>query len=635
MIHGKKIHPLGFISSFSFLKGSVPPFEMAKALKGSGYEFLPATEIATTAGLATSVRAAREFDLNLIYGQKINSENFYFTLYPGDEKAFFWISYLCSQLHFSDKDCQNQQNEIPAERVIAMAPPAGRGKVIFSGQEPENLIDAFKISGWDCFLSMPTSFSRQTKDWAVSLAKKFSLGLIYSPCISFRDNYDRKALRLLNAIGTNSLLHDTRIPDGYDLEQLYGNLCLDCDQALKNNQSFVKTGFWIPEQNRLLMPSFCPSDDDSARILFETTLQGLKRKYRVVSDKVTARFNYEFGIIRKMGFCDYFLTVNEIKLEAKKLGTRVLGRGSAANSLVSYALDLTQVDPIEHNLYFERFLNPHRQSPPDIDLDFSWRIRDQIYQFLKKRWKQANVGLVSAHIRLTSKKAIRETGKTLGLKTQDLNFLTSIVGRTNLKDFLHSPDTRSRFQGYSDRLQKLLPVLKTAEKIENLPTHFSIHAGGIIIAPKALNNFTVTRPCSKILPLIDFDMEACKDFGLVKIDLLSQRALGVYSDAISEVKIPELVEDLEQDEKVIKFLKNGKTLGVFYIESPGMRSLLTRLRCRNFRELTAASSIIRPGVAESGMMQEYIRRHCRKTPWKAPHPISTPLSFPKTPTSQE
>jgi DNA-directed DNA polymerase III PolC len=506
-------------------------------------------------------------------------------------------------------------------KLISEFTPAGQGRVIFSGKEPENLIKVFKEVDWQCFLNMPISFSRKTKVHILELAKKLSLKLIYAPTILFRNNSDRLTARLLKAIQNNALLNDTKIPDGYDLIQIQNSSCLDCDEALKNNQTFCNTDCWIPRQNQLIMPSFTSSRQKSAKLLYDLGLSGLKQKYIKISDKTMRRFDYELSVIKQMGFCDYFLTVNEINLEAKRLGTRVLGRGSAANSLVSYALNLTQVDPIRHNLYFERFLNPHRNSPPDIDLDFSWRIRDQIYEFLKRRWKETNVGLVSAHVCLTTRKAIRETGKTLGIKSEDLNFLSAITGRTNLKDFLNNPNKHARFKGHSAKLQKLLPVLHMARNIEKLPTHFSIHAGGVVITPVNLNNFTISRPCSKIIALTDFDMEACKAFGLVKIDLLSQRALGVYADAAKEVQIPDSIKQLENDNRVIHYLENGKTLGVFYIESPGMRGLLKKLNCKSFADLTAASSIIRPGVAESGMMQEYIKRHKIKQNWKPPHPL--------------
>jgi DNA polymerase III alpha subunit len=200
------------------------------------------------------------------------------------------------------------------------------------------------------------------------------------------------------------------------------------------------------------------------------------------------------------------------------------------------------------------------------------------------------------------------------------------VGRQNLKSFCLNPLGNSRFKPDKARLKELWPVLKLATQIEGLPSHFSLHAGGLIIAPESLYNYTIVQPSSKVLPLTHIEMRGCEKFGLVKLDLLSQRALGVYADVSRAIKtcsnkeIPPL-ENICADKKLQQELMNGHTMGVFYIESPGMRSLLTKLNCNSFAGLVAASSIIRPGVAESGMMKEYISRHRKLKSWKPEHPL--------------
>ncbi|MBI3039026.1 DNA polymerase III subunit alpha, partial [bacterium] len=334
---------------------------------------------------------------------------------------------------------------------------------------------------------------------------------------------------------------------------------------------------------------------------------------------VKHRLEYEFSIICQKGFSDYFLLVHEIVQEAERQGHRVLGRGSAANSLISYSLRLTHVDPLKNNLFFERFLNPERSSPPDIDLDFSWKIRDTIYEFLRKRWGKEQVALISTHVTMRGRGALWEAGKALGFQPKELEGISRVMGSLSAQEFLEHGASRPETRGFPFKNLAFLRLIKIASAFEGIPKNLSLHAGGVVVSPGSIYRFTPVQPSSKSLPMTQMEMRAIEEVGLVKIDILAQRSLGVFSDVSMELKtggcFPEELENIDlisSNDSVANALKNGRTIGVFYIESPGMRGLLKKLGCRGFSELTAASSVIRPGVAESGMMAAYIERHLKQ-----------------------
>jgi len=316
------------------------------------------------------------------------------------------------------------------------------------------------------------------------------------------------------------------------------------------------------------------------------------------------------------GFSPYFLVVDEIAAKAREWGLRTIGRGSAANSLVSHCLGLTHVDPLAHGLFFERFLNPERSSPPDIDLDFSWKDRDRLLAWVYERHGAERVAMISTHVTFGPRAAVREVGKAHGLPDAELTRLTKRIPHWGVHDLTNLATTVPECRSLPAVDETMRQVLAIARRIEGLPRHLSVHAGGIVIAPEPLTNFLPLERAAKGLVMTQYDMGPVEQLGLVKIDLLSQRSLGVLQDAILAVErhtgtAPPVDERdvVLNDRQTRRLVREGRTMGCFYIESPAMRSLLRKLQTETFEELTAASSVIRPGVAESGMMQEYIRRH--------------------------
>ncbi|MEJ5167469.1 MAG: DNA polymerase III subunit alpha, partial [Thermoanaerobaculia bacterium] len=324
--------------------------------------------------------------------------------------------------------------------------------------------------------------------------------------------------------------------------------------------------------------------------------------------KAKERLEYELEIIEKMGFIDYFLIVWDIVEEGKRKGYPSLGRGSAASSIVCYLLDITPVDPIKENLYFERFLNPFRTSPPDIDLDFGTSKRDEILDYIYKTYK--NVGMISTHICYSLRGAIRDIGKAKGFSEEEITKITKFLPHyENLKlDELIKKYPECKFLPYKD--PKFKEIYNLALKFLNFPRGWGIHCGGVVISPSPLTDFLALTKSANGRIITQPDMYGVEDLGLLKMDILGNRSLDVLPSVLSKIEepLPDL-EEILKDNGTKEILKKGETIGCFYIESPAMRSLLQKLKVEDFPSMVIATSIIRPGVAESGMMQAYIRRY--------------------------
>ena len=337
----------------------------------------------------------------------------------------------------------------------------------------------------------------------------------------------------------------------------------------------------------------------SADLFVRICHKAVPKRYNPITTAVLKRLTYELDIIIDMGYADYFLIVWDIVQWTKRRGIPTIGRGSAAGSLVSYLLDITPVDPIKHNLVFERFLNPDRKEPPDIDLDLCWKRRDDVLEYVYKRYGRDRVAMICTYNTYHMRGAIRDVARSMGLSEREINK----IGEN---------DSRYR------------EIFDIAKLLIHQPRHMGIHAGGIVIAPDKITKYVPLQRSTKGPVVTQFDMHGVEKMGLVKIDLLGQRSLTVVAEMAEMLKknyrtrfnphtLPEL------DEKAKLLIRTGLTMGIFQIESPGMRGLLKKLKVDSFEKITAASSVIRPGPADSGMLRHFIRRHHGQEKVETPH----------------
>jgi len=355
---------------------------------------------------------------------------------------------------------------------------------------------------------------------------------------------------------------------------------------------------------------FSASAYDDKLLLEKLTMDGLYYRYGKKDKEALKRVKHELEIIDRLGFSAYFLITWDIIRYTMSRGFYHVGRGSGANSIVAYCLRITDVDPIELNLYFERFLNPKRSSPPDFDIDFSWKDRDEVFDYIFKRYGHEHTALLGATSTFKGASILRELGKVYGLPKEEIDILVEEPNNP-----LNNNDIANH-------------IMSIGVRMTDFPNIRSIHAGGVLVSEEPLTCYTALDMPPKAFPTTQWDMYVAEDLGYEKLDILSQRGLGHIrecADIISENRGINVdvhrVQDFKKDAKVRSQLQISETIGCFYIESPAMRGLLSKLKCDNYLTLVAASSIIRPGVARSGMMKEYIWRFHHPDKFSYIHPI--------------
>jgi len=358
------------------------------------------------------------------------------------------------------------------------------------------------------------------------------------------------------------------------------------------------------------IPSEFPGPDSYLRHLCE---DGLPRRYDEITDEIKKRLDYELGIIKQMGYAGYFLIVKDFcdYARAQKIPVGP-GRGSAAGSLVSYLLAITNVDPIRFELLFERFLNPERISMPDIDIDFADRGRDKIIQYVIEKYQKVNVCQIITFGTMAARGVIRDVGRVLSMPYGEVDkiakMIPSIPG-TTLASALEAVPELTELVESDQRVRKLIDFGQT---LEGLARHCSTHAAGVVIAPSVLTNYVPLFKGSKDEITTQYDMKMVEKIGLLKMDFLGLRTLTVIDDAIRmvEEKEPETQIDLDNlpldDPAIYKLFASGQTIGIFQFESSGMRDYLRRLSPETFTDLAAMNALYRPGPLDSGMIDTYV-----------------------------
>lgn len=432
--------------------------------------------------------------------------------------------------------------------------------------------------------------------------------LVVQQPVTFRNKRDFNAHRLLRAIDNNVLLSklpETEVADADEMMFPIRNLAeafSEYTHILENTERLLKACSIHFDFSKNRKPqnlrTFTNSIEEDERLIEKLCDEGLPYRYKQVTESIKGRLEKELDVIKKMGFVSYFLVNWDIVSHAREKGFYYVGRGSGANSIVAYLLRITDVDPMHLDLYFERFINLYRANPPDFDIDFSWRDREEMTQYIFDRFD--HVALVGTYVTFKQKGVVRELGKVFGLPKEEIDILSE--GHYSLSNL----DSASRL------------VLKYGELIQGMPNYLSVHASGILIGERPLNYFSATFLPPKGFPVTQFDMVIAEDVGLYKFDILAQRGLGKIKDTLDIVaqNQPERanfdihdVKTFFQDPVINNLIKTAQCMGCFYVESPAMRMLLKKLEVDNYLGLVAASSIIRPGVAKSGMMREYILRH--------------------------
>lgn len=476
------------------------------------------------------------------------------------------------------------------------------------------------------------------------LADELGLRKVASNNVHYAQKEDAKIQDLLVCVQTITTLdehHPLRKRNSeYYLKtpKAMANLFRRYPDALANTE-------WVAEQCNLDLglgayrfPDFpLPEGETAYSYLCKLCFEGLERLYRPITPGIIERLQHELKVINDLGFPEYFLVVWDIVTYARSIGVRCSGRGSAADSLVAYCLGITIADPIHHNLLFERFLNPERKGMPDIDIDFDAARRDEVIDYIYKRYGEDKVAMVCTVSCLKARSSIRDLGKAMGFPADDISRIASAiphVGGRRIREAIDKlPELRDLGRNNMSRpnvVNRLEALIDICEKVDDYPRHLSVHLGGVMVSKGLLTELVPLEWATKGVIVTQFDKDDVETLGLVKIDVLGLRNLSAIEDSLPLIKHNHGVDlDIDNipldDEPTYELLRSCDTIGCFQVESPGMRGLLGRLQPRVFDDVIAQISLFRPGPMQADMINPFIRRRHGEEEIAYPHPCLEPV----------
>lgn len=571
--------------SFHSLRyGTIPLQDLVLQAAACHAKALALTDINTVTGIYEFIKACAEVNIKPIVGIEFRSGNkLHFIGLAKNRIGIGEMNRLLTKHNFESTpfpeqpDFENTFVIYPFENV-----PENLLPYEYIGIRPEQLLKLFN----------PIWKNRMEK-------------MVILQPVTFRTKKEFNLHKILRAIDTNIILSKLTEKDYcktsevmIPLDKLLDKFS-DYPQIICNTESIISEcnfeyDFETPKNKK----HFTENRQTDKELLAKLAYEGMYGRYGQDNIEAIARIKKELKVIDELGFSGYFLISWDITRYSTSQGFLHIGRGSGANSIVAYCLGITDICPLELDLYFERFLNLNRKTPPDFDIDWSWKERDIILRYIFDKYGADHVAFCGTNVEFKYRSIFREVGKVFGLPKEELDALA--------KNPMVRHDTNA--------VVKL--VQEYGMMLEKYPNQRSMHSCGIIISEEPITNFTALEMPPKGFPIVQFDMHVAEDIGFDKFDILSQRGIGHIDDSVKLIKKNQGIDldirntSISKDEAVCnEFLSRGKTIGCFYIESPAMRGLLRRLKCDNYKVLVAASSIIRPGVAQSGMMKEYIFRH--------------------------
>lgn len=472
----------------------------------------------------------------------------------------------------------------------------------------------------------------------LKLSKDLDLPVIVTNDVHYLEQYQSAAHEALLCVQTQTTLNDPK------------RMRMSSDQFyFKSSQEMAKEFLWVPQGlkntlevaekcnlkmdfDKIHLPRFDPPDGKSKEAyLDELCQEGLARRFKEITPEITDRLNFEIKIIEKMGFVSYFLIVWDFINYAKSQGIPVgPGRGSAAGSLVSYLLGITDLDPLKYGLLFERFLNPDRAGMPDIDIDFCYERRQEVIDYVNNKYGKDKVAQIITFGTMQARAAIRDVGRVKSVPYADVDKIAKLIPAElgiKLDDALEKEPQLAKLCREDSVAND---IIETAKVLEGLNRHASMHAAGVVIADKPLEEYVPLFKTNDDQITTGYSMKGIASIGLLKMDFLGLRTLTVISEAVKLIKsihgIGLEIDKIALDDKnTYVNLSNANSFGVFQLESAGMRDLLKKAKPSEFEDLIAILALYRPGPMGSGMLDDFIRRKRGEDDFKYDHPKLEPI----------
>ena len=464
------------------------------------------------------------------------------------------------------------------------------------------------------------------------LSKELRLEMVATGDVYFKNKSDHRSHIALRAIDRNSTVGQLDELDYKSIHHWFRNES-EMIQLFPNSLHALNNSKYLADRCKTdwsfintIFPGLSLKDTyQSNKKLNHEVHIGAKKRYGYINDKVRHRIKHELNIINQKGFANYFLIVKDIVTQTRA----TIGRGSAAASIVSYCLFITQVDPIRYRLRFERFIHMDREDMPDIDVDFPWDEREDILEYVFKKYGRERTAMVANQVFMKPRSAIREIGKVYGLSNEDIKAITKRIGWHNSNRNLQSwvkNDPRFENVEMDDDIDN---ILEESEKIMGVFRHVSVHPGGVVIVPDDIRRYVPVLMAPKGVQIVEWEKDQVEDSGLLKIDLLGNRSLAVVRDTIRHINLNGEGSSLKNkyldyhhiqpigDLKTEQLMRSGKTMGVFYIESPATRQLLKKAGVVDFEHVVIYSSIIRPAA---NRYTNLMLGRIHGDQWSIPHP---------------
>lgn len=615
--------PLQVFSSYTLLKSTLSIKAVIRQAKELGYSSLALTDKNVMYGAVEFYKEAIKNDIKPLIGltvdiedEEASIESLELVLLARNNKGYQSLMSLSTDIMLNKKKITlNSLRKITKDIIVVL--PFHSLELLDALVNDTSRLEGLFQTVADCLTHfyVSTLWRNETEPQLMQLKKtlnKLEIPLIVSEPISFLNKEDEPAAEVLQAIEKQETISEDSLNNQNDraflieekeVEDFYGSKSLLNEVQL--TQSIVDDSQLSFDWHSILPKFDTPDGMSSEEYLEKTAIEWLGNRLPEADQRYRARLNKELNVINKMGFADYFLIVWDLmKFAHKNQIVTGSGRGSAAGSLVSYVLKITDVDPVEYDLLFDRFLNEERYTMPDIDLDFPDNKREQILSYVFKKYGSDHVAQIATFGTFAAKMAIRDTGRVYGLTSEELKQWSTAIpsqpGMTLRKAYKESASLRKIVN--SDELRK--KIFAIATKLEGLPRHVSTHAAGVVISKDPLINSTPLQEGSGVMPLTQYTMGDVEAVGLLKMDFLGLKNLTILSDCLKYT--PSLKGSIENklaqiplnDLETLELFKAGETNGIFQFESSGIQRVLKKLEPSSFEDIVAVNALYRPGPME-------------------------------------
>lgn len=656
-------------TQFSMLDGAASIDQLIKKSKKHGMPGIAITDHGNMFGVPEFVNTANKHDVKPIIGcefyitpsgmeDKKDRTRYHQVLLAKNMTGYKNLSKLCSLgytegMYYKpriDKPTLAEHSEGLIATTCCIASEINQTIINKSEKEARALFEWYlNVFGDDYYIELQRhglTDQDRCNEILVRWSKEYNVKMVATNDCHYVNEEDSEAHDILLALQTNADINDPnrfRFTDDdnnlntdfylktpEEMEELFNDL----PQAIDNTNEIIEKVDNIDLSSELLLPHYSIPDqfDSMDEYLRHMTYEGAKERYGEITQELSERIEQELGIISRMDFSGYFLITQDFTTEARKRDVFVgPGRGSAAGSVVAYCLGIINVDPMRHDLLFERFLNPERVSPPDIDIDFDDSGRQEVIDYVVEKYGREKVAQIVTYGTMKAKTAIRDVGRVLGVPLEEVNRITKLFpDQPGVNTFDKVLDTSQNPESAKDIKQlfdhpdpQVQKMMRFARTLEGSARQTGIHAAGVIIAPGEISEY-VPVALSKDKELItQYDGPHAEECGLLKMDFLGLKTLSILKTSIKYVEKNhgihyELDEIPEDDEKTFELYQKGNTIGTFQFESDGMRKYLQQLKPTELDDLIAMNALYRPGPMQ--FIPEYIDRKHGRTEVEYPHP---------------